>query len=109
MCNKCFFNPIDNLDILLPTKPPSKKFKNWEEFIGANPGTTNRISGIQCSYKISSIFAPFSIEVNGCSGEYNTFTINGNWTNENDKYVSIPSFTNLFTPNLILDNEEKNT
>ena len=98
--------PLDNVDIILPTKAPNANgysFPNWESTIGASPGTSNVISKVTCLPKEKNIFIPSSIDVKECSGNNNTFTINGEWS---DKTIT-PALSNSLEVKIVLDNEDK--
>ena len=98
--------PLDNVDIILPTKAPNANgysFPNWESTIGASPGTSNVISKVTCLPKEKNIFIPSSIFVRECSGNNNTFTINGEWS---DKTIT-PALSNSLEVKIVLDNEDK--
>ena len=75
--------PLDNVDILLPTKAPQVTqytFKNWEKVIGAQPGTSNKIAAVTCLPAAEDTFTPSSIEIGDCTFDNKRkFNIIGKW------------------------------
>jgi hypothetical protein len=80
--------PLNITNIMLPLTPPnSEKYKiqKWEEVIGAEDGRTNIVErNVQCLPKESNTFIPKSLTSKGCSGTKNTFSINGEWKDQED-------------------------
>ena len=98
--------PLNNVDLILPTKAPYTKaysFVNWEETIGASPGKSNVFSKVKCLPEESNVFIPTSIEINGCFGKKNNFTIVGEWENKKEK----PFLNDFLLPKIKLDNANK--
>ena len=78
--------PLDNTGILLPTTAPKVEkyaFKNWEKTIGANPGTSNKISDVTCLPEELNTFIPSSVEIGDCAISIRYITIKGEWENKN--------------------------
>ena len=99
--------PLNNVDILLPTKAPQitqYTFKNWEQVIGAQPGTSNKIAAVTCLPETEDTFTPSSIEIGDCTiDNKRKFNILGKW--EKDKY-SLYKYRKF---DLVLDNSNKDT
>ena len=77
--------PLEDVHIYLLVKPPQKQgysFPNWETIIGADPGTSNKISDITCLPKETNIFKITSIKTVWCSGKKNVFNLYGEWEDE---------------------------
>ena len=98
--------PLNNADILLPTKTPKvDKFiiKNWEGVFGAKPGESNKIGGVTCAPEEKNTFVPSSIEVEDyCILGSRSFTINGDWEQKGKK-----DLTNYASATIGLDNKGK--
>ena len=99
--------PLNNVDILLPTKAPQVSqyiFKNWEQTIGAQPGTSNKIAAVTCEPETEDTFTPSSIEIGDCTFDNKRkFNILGKW--EKDKYT-LYRYRKF---DLVLDNANKDT
>ena len=99
--------PLNNVDILLPTKAPQVSqytFKNWEQVIGAQPGVSNKIASVSCLPEAEDTFTPSSIEIGDCTYDNKRkFNILGTW--EINKY-SLYKYRNF---DLVLDNSSKDT
>jgi hypothetical protein len=97
--------PLNNVDILLPTKAPQVSqytFKNWEQVIGAQPGVSNKIASVSCLPEAEDTFTPSSIEIGDCTiDNKRKFNILGTW--EINKY-SLYKHRNF---DLVLDNSSK--
>ena len=63
-------------------------FTNWEQTIGASPGTSNFVETITCLPKAKGIFNITNVESNGCNGNKNVLKLNGKW----NKQISSISF-----------------
>ena len=98
-------NSLKDSTILLPIKSPKSdifKFPNWEEVIGAKEGESNLVAkNVDCLPKESYTFTPSSLKYNGCSGNKNTFSIIGKWSNEG----ILPHYEKKIS--FKLDNEKK--
>ena len=99
--------PLNNVDILLPTKAPQVSqytFKNWEQVIGAQPGVSNKIAAVSCLPEAEDTFTPSSIEIGDCTiDNKRKFNILGTW--EINKY-SLYKYRYF---DLVLDNSNKDT
>ena len=99
--------PLNNVDILLPTKAPQVSqytFKNWEQVIGAQPGVCNKIAAVSCLPEAADTFTPSSIEIGVCTyDDKRKFNILGTW--EINKY-SLYKYRDF---DLVLDNSSKDT
>ena len=99
--------PLNNVDILLPTKAPQVSqytFKNWEQVIGAQPGTSNKIAAVTCQPETEDTFTPSSIEIGDCTiDNKRKFNILGKW--EINKYT-LYRYRKF---DLVLDNANKDT
>jgi len=85
-------NPLNSSKIMLPlTHPNLDKYKiqKWEEIIGAEDGKSNLVAeNVECFPNETNTFIQTSLTSKGCSGTKNTFSINGDWKNQ-DKLPSI--------------------
>ena len=99
--------PLNNVDILLPTKAPQVSqytFKNWEQVVGAQPGTSNKIAAVTCQPETEDTFTPSSIEIGDCTiDNKRKFNILGKW--EINKYT-LYRYRKF---DLVLDNANKDT
>jgi hypothetical protein len=104
--DNCLY-PLDKVNIIFPTRAPQTdlvSFKNWENTIGKQPGTSNIISSVECLTKESSNkFIISSIKEDFCIQGSNYFTIKGDWENK-DKEVRNSDISGF---DLLLDNENK--
>ena len=97
--------PLNNVNVILPLKAPKVEkytFTNWDKVIGANPGTSNVLTDIECVPTATNTFIPSSISIEDCSylGKH-PFTISGEWQDKNkNNYLSDYASTNI-----ILDND----
>ena len=57
-------------------------FSNWEQIIGASPGTSNKVDTTTCLPKADKIFNITNVESNGCNGNKNVLKLNGKWSKE---------------------------
>ena len=66
--------------------PKSSRYiiKNWEQTIGASPGTSNKVDNTTCLPKTDAIFNITKVEKNGCNGDKNVLKLNGKWNKETD-------------------------
>lgn len=96
--------PLDNVNLILPTKPPKVDkytFTNWESVIGANPGTSNVLTDIECMPTIHNTFNPSSISIEDCDiMSKHPFTISGEWEDKTKKNY----LTDYDSATIILDN-----
>ena len=101
----CFYPIYENSKVMLPLTPPKSekiKIQKWEEVIGAEDGTSNLVEDkVECTPYESNTFIPASLVSNGCSLTKNTFSIIGDWENQE----KIPSES--FDFKLIIDNDNK--
>ena len=78
--------PLVLTDVKLPLTPPNSgkyKINKWEEVIGAKDGESNVVEkSAKCLPEESNTFVPTSLTSNGCSGTKNTFSIIGDWENQ---------------------------
>jgi hypothetical protein len=100
----CFY-PLNSVKVMLPlTSPKSEKIKiqKWEEVIGAEDGKSNLVeNNADCTPYESNTFIPTSLVSKGCSLTKNTFSINGEWENQE----KIPS--DSFDFKIRIDNDNK--
>ena len=98
-------NPLNSSKIMLPLIPPQLdkyKIQKWEEIIGTEDGKSNLIvENAECFPQGTNTFIPTSISSKGCSGTRNTFSINGDWENQN----KLPSIN--FNFKIRIDNDNK--
>jgi len=96
--------PLDNVNLILPTKPPKVDkytFTNWESVIGANPGTSNVLTDIECMPTVHNTFTPSSISIEDCDiMSRHPFTISGEWEDKTKKNY----LTDYDSATIILDN-----
>jgi hypothetical protein len=82
------FNPLNSSKIMLPLTPPKLdkyKIQKWEEIIGAEDGKSNLVAeNAECFPKETNTFIQTSLTSKGCSGTKNTFSINGEWKDQED-------------------------
>jgi hypothetical protein len=79
--------PINNENILLPVTVQNTegyRFPNWQEVIGGNPGTSNKVpeDNIKCVPKEMNSYDITSIKSQGCSNKKNIILIDGKWKDE---------------------------
>ena len=100
----CFY-PLNSVKVMLPlTSPKSEKIKiqKWEEVIGAEDGKSNLVEdNVECTPYESNTFIPTSLVSKGCSLTKNTFSIIGDWEDQE----KVPSES--FDFKLIIDNDNK--
>ena len=83
--NMCDY-ALNNENITLPVNPPNingYNFINWKEFIGSNPGVSNKIpeDNITCIPKELNSYIISSLE---CSDIKNNILIKGKWSDESN-------------------------
>ena len=83
--NVCDYR-IDGNILLELDVPKSSRYiiKNWEQTIGASPGTSNKVDNTTCLPKTDAIFNITKVEKNGCNGDKNVLKLNGKWNKETD-------------------------
>ena len=90
---------------MLPLTPPKSekiKIQKWEEVIGAEDGKSNLVEdNVECTPYESNTFIPTSLVSKGCSLTKNTFSIIGDWEDQE----KVPSES--FDFKLIIDNDNK--
>jgi hypothetical protein len=99
------FSPLNEVKLMLPLIPPKSekiKIQKWEEVIGAEDGKSNLVEeNVDCTPYESNTFIPTSLVSKGCSLTKNTFSINGEWENQE----KIPS--DSFDFKIRIDNDKK--